>query len=333
MSDPTRSGGTTERPRVALVGAGDWGKNLVRNFDAIGALAAVCETRPQAIASLGISPNIAVYADYDDVLASDVDAVAIATPAASHESLVRRALLAGKDVFVEKPLALSAEAGEKLVALSEEKGRILMVGHLLWYHPGFLKLKEIVDSGRLGRILYIYSNRLNLGKIRVEEDILWSFAPHDISIILGVLGETPHSVTAQGGNYLNNDIADVTISTMVFPSGARAHVFVSWLHPFKEQRLVVIGDRAMARFSDSASSAKLVLFEHSVTWDNGTPVPDKGDVTAIPFDDDEPLRLECEHFIDCVRTRRRPRTDGQEGVRVLRVLNQCQEALQNDERS
>jgi UDP-2-acetamido-3-amino-2,3-dideoxy-glucuronate N-acetyltransferase len=208
--------------------------------------------------------------------------VAIATPAETHGRLVREALMAGKDVFVEKPLSLGVREGEELVELVSDMGRILMVGHLLWYHPAILKLRGLIEAGDLGRIQYIYSNRLNLGKIRREENILWSFASHDISVILGLIGEMPDSVQAQGGNFLHEQIADVTGTLLSFPSGVRAHIFVSWLHPFKEQKLIVVGDRKMAVFDDVEKKDKLLLYPHSIDWRNHLPVPHRADAQPVP---------------------------------------------------
>src|SRR5881275_4626 len=189
-----------------------------------------------------------------------------------------------------------------------------MVGHLLWYHPAVLQLKKLVEEGELGRIEYIYSNRLNLGKIRREENILWSFAPHDLSVILGLLGEMPDRVQAQGGNYLHQQIADVTTSLLSFPSGVKAHIFVSWLHPFKEQKLVVVADRKMAVFDDTEPERKLVVYPPRIDWVNRVPIARKAEGEVIPIAGEEPLRLECTHFLDCVRERHTPRTPGPEGV-------------------
>lgn len=315
--------------KVACIGAGYWGQNLIRNFDDLGALAWICELdldRRVHIAAL--YPTVKVAETVDQVFADpEVAGVAIATPAETHGELVRRALLAGKDVFVEKPLCLSVEEGQKLVTLACEKQRVLMVGHLLWYHPAVLKLKELVEAGELGRIRYIYSNRLNLGRFRREENILWSFAPHDISVILGLVGEMPDAIEAQGGNYLHDRIADVTVSLLSFPSGVKAHIFVSWLHPFKEQKLVVVGDRQMAVFDDVEKEHKLLLYPHAISWKNHVPIATKAEARPVPFAPDEPLRAECLHFLECIRTRHTPRTSGQEGLRVLTVLQQCQEAL------
>lgn len=206
-----------------------------------------------------------------------------------------------------------------------------MVGHLLWYHPMVLKLKELVDNGELGRIQYIYSNRLNLGKLRREENVLWSFAPHDVSVILGLTGEMPKTIRAQGGNFLHQQIADTTVTLMNFSSGIRAHIFVSWLHPFKEQKLVVVGDKQMAVFNDTVPwEEKLQLYPHTVKWEGNVPVADKAEAVMVEVEQDEPLRAECVHFIECIETRSKPRTDGEEGLRVLKVLNCCQESLEKE---
>lgn len=316
------------QPSVAVIGCGYWGKNLVRNFSQLGVLKAVFDAdsdRARQVVGSGETP---IAPSVEAVLASDVDAVVIATPAETHYQLVKQALEAGKDVFVEKPLCLTAMEGQELVKLAEDRKRILMVGHLLWYHPAILRLKELIDAGELGRLQYIYSNRLNLGKIRREENILWSFAPHDLSVIVGLVGEMPSEVQAQGGNYLHQNIADVTVSLLAFPSGVKAHVFVSWLHPFKEQKLVVVGDRKMAVFDDMEEpSRKLVLYPHSIDWKNQLPVPSKAEGQPQVLPVVEPLRAEAEHFLECVQARRRPRTDGAEGLRVLSVLERCQQAL------
>jgi UDP-2-acetamido-3-amino-2,3-dideoxy-glucuronate N-acetyltransferase len=323
--------GSNRPARVAVIGAGYWGQNLVRNFADVGALAAVCdrdENRLQEFAQK--YPDCRIFSrDYETVLKDDtLEAVVIATPAETHAALVRDALRAGKDVFVEKPLCLTVAEGKELLALSRRQQRILMVGHVLRYHPAILKLKELIEGGELGRIQYVYSNRLNLGKIRREENILWSFAPHDISVILSLLGEMPDTVQAQAGNYLHQQVADVTVSLLSFPSGVKAHIFVSWLHPYKEQKLIVVGDQKMAVFDDVATSDKLLLYPHAIEWRSHTPVASRAAAHAVPVEAYEPLHAECLHFLECVRTRSTPVTDGEEGLRVLTVLQQCQEALE-----
>ena len=270
-------------------------------------------------------------ANFEQVLTdASIAAVAIATPAVLHYTLAKAALEAGKHVFVEKPLALTLGEAEELVSMAERIDRRLMVGHLLQYHPAFLKLKELVREGRLGRLQYLYSNRLNFGKIRREEDILWSFAPHDLSMILSLVGQEPDSVESVGSYYLHQRIADVTTTHLSFPGGERAHVFVSWLHPFKEQKLVVVGSEAMAVFDDGEPwERKLVLFPHRIKWWDGMPTPHKAEAVAVSLDAGEPLQAECQHFLDCVEIGATPRTDGREGLRVLSVLTRASERLHN----
>jgi UDP-2-acetamido-3-amino-2,3-dideoxy-glucuronate N-acetyltransferase len=264
-----------------------------------------------------------------DVLTrKDIAGVVISSPAETHFSIAREALLAGKHVFVEKPLTLHEKEGHELITLAEKRNRVLMVGHLLQYHPVFMRLKEMASSGELGRINYIYSHRLNLGKIRREENILWSFAPHDISMILSLAEEAPESVMTTGGNYLHQKIADVTTTHLEFPSGLRAHIFVSWLHPFKDQKLVVVGDRKMAVFDDTQPwDDKLLLYPHQIQWKNHMPVPAKADPEKVDIPEEEPLRQECLHFLDCMTNGFQPLTDGPEGLRVLNILNASQASL------
>jgi predicted dehydrogenase len=314
------------KPSVAVLGCGYWGRNLVRNFHQLGALQLVCDTTEEGrTAAAAIAPGCDTVSDPEMALVSSVPAVVIATPAETHFPLARRALKAGKDVFVEKPLALTYDEGRQLVDLARSRGRILMVGHVLEYHPGILKLRELVASGELGKVRYIYSNRLSLGKIRREENILWSFAPHDIAIILRLLGETPFEVVACGGSYISPNIADVTVTNLLFDNGVRAHIFVSWLHPFKEQRLVIVGSRKIASFDDVGK--KLVVYDQHVDWTNGVPVPVKNGGTEVPFLPEEPLRNECLAFLSSVETRQRPLTDGESAVAVLKVLQAAQRSL------
>jgi len=318
------------KAKVAVVGVGYWGKNLVRNFHELGALAMLCdadgaveETYRQRYTSVRFSR------DFRSVLAdTSINAVALATPAVTHYEMTKAALEAGKDILVEKPLAIDVKHGEELVRLAGAKSRILMVGHILRYHPAILKLQQLIQNGTLGKINYLYSNRLNIGKIRTEENILWSFAPHDISVMLSLLNEMPTRVSCRGSAYLNRDVSDVTLSHFEFPSGVQGHIFVSWLHPFKEQRLVVVGSEKMAVFDDTAEH-KLVLYPHKVEWRNRVPAAVKADGEIVELEDREPLKAECQHFLDCVESRTSPVSNGEEGLRVLRVLDACQRALHN----
>lgn len=316
--------------KVAVVGVGYWGKNLVRNFYELGALSVLCDAEKSVEANYGRRyPGVMFYRDFGAVLSDrSVTAIALATPAVTHYKMAKAALEAGKDVLVEKPLAIDVKHGEDLVRLADLRGRILMVGHILQYHPAILKLRELIQNGTLGKINYLYSNRLNIGKIRTEENILWSFAPHDISVMLSLLNEMPTRVSCQGGGWLNHDVFDVTLSHFDFPSGVQAHIFVSWLHPVKEQRLVVVGSEKMAVFDDTAEN-KLVLYPHRVEWRNRIPTAVKADGEIVRLDDSEPLRAECQHFLDCMASRTSPVSDGAEGLRVLQVLDGCQRALMN----
>ncbi|MFC1872249.1 Gfo/Idh/MocA family protein [Chloroflexota bacterium] len=318
---------------IAVVGCGYWGKNLVRNFAKIGVLHTICDSDSARLQDLGLLyPNVNKVKDYKDVLINDeIRGIVLATPVVSHFSMAKEALLADKDVFVEKPLALNVIDGRELVELAQQKNSILMVGHILEYHPAVIKLKDLVDKEELGRIQYIYSNRLNLGKFRTDENILWSFAPHDISVILLLLGgEMPYEVSAHGGYYLSQNVADVTMTTMSFKGGVRAHVFVSWLHPFKDQRLVVVGDKKMVEFNDTNPKDKLMLYNHEIEWIEGNPVPHRKEADIVEAPLEEPLKIECQDFLNCIESRMKPAVDGRKGLQVLEILSYCQESLKEN---
>ena len=318
---------------IAVVGCGYWGKNLVRNFSGLGVLHTVCDANAELLRQTSeMYPEVVAENEFAQVLKNpDIKGVIIATPAARHYKMAKEALLAGKDVFVEKPLSLEVADGKELLEIAGEKNLILMVGHLLEYHPAVVKLKEMVDDGELGRLRYLYSNRLNLGKLRTEENVLWSFAPHDISVILLMLGgQMPQEISAHGGYYLHQDIADVTLTALTFSNGIKAHIFVNWLNPFKEQRLVVIGEKAMVEFNDASPDKKLTIYRHEIEWHERQPVPrpEQGEVIQVPLD--EPLLLECRDFIQCLESRQKPRVDGVKGLQVLEVLSYCQQSLEGD---
>ena len=315
--------------KLAVVGAGYWGVNLVRVFHRLGVLGQICDFSLPRLNQLAAEyPDVKVETSYQAVLDDpSLDAVVIATPAETHYGLAKQALLAGKDVMVEKPMTLHCEETEDLIATADRLRRILMVGHLLEYHPAITRLQSLVERGELGRIEYIYSNRLNLGKVRREENAFWSFAPHDVSVILLLLKQLPVQVTATGGAYLQPNIADVTVSTMLFNRGVRAHLFVSWLHPYKEQRLVVVGERGMAVFDDVRKTEKLQLYDKKIALVDGQFVVDRPVGHAVEFPPDEPLMLECRHFVECLQTRQTPKTDGHDAWRVLKVMEACQRSL------
>jgi predicted dehydrogenase/acetyltransferase-like isoleucine patch superfamily enzyme len=319
-------------PRIAVIGCGYWGKNLVRDFAALGALEAIVEANPLTRAALTEQYRVRALTLEEALEDGTIDGFVIAAPAAAHHGLASQALENGKHVYVEKPLALSVRDGKELVQLAARMNRTLMVGHLLQYHPAFVALKSFVASGAIGRVRYIYSNRLSYGILRREEDVLWSFAPHDISMILGLVNEEPHVVNGFGAPMLHSQIADSCQIQMSFPSGVQAHVYCSWLHPFKEQRLVVVGERGMAVFEDSAKNPadKLKHYAHTIEWSNGAPRAVKAaeeNGVSIPFEPANPLKDECQHFLDCVGNGQAPRTDGAEGLRVLSVLERAAAAM------
>jgi UDP-2-acetamido-3-amino-2,3-dideoxy-glucuronate N-acetyltransferase len=315
-------------PNIAVIGNGYWGKNLVRNFHELGRLACVCDPRAAALEEANKAYGVKTCATPECLLSDpEIHGVAISAPAVQHYDLAKQFLLSGKDVYVEKPLAMKVEEGQELASIAESCGRILMVGHILQFHPAILELKKMIGAGDLGRIQYIYSSRLNLGKLRAEENILWSFAPHDISAILYLLGEEPEQVSATGSSYLNPHVLDTTLTTCNFQSGATAHIFVSWLHPFKEQKLVIVGDKKMAVFDDVERERKLIMYSHRIDWLDRVPVARKEEGQVVPLPSDEPLRRECEHFLECIATRKTPRTDGRSGVQVLKVLDACDRSL------
>ncbi|MCF6148010.1 MAG: Gfo/Idh/MocA family oxidoreductase [Candidatus Kuenenia sp.] len=322
-------------PFIGLVGLGYWGKNILRSLYELDLLHTACDL-DQCILSERKEqfPDVRYTGSFEDILKNpDIQAIVIALPAAMHYEYVKKALMSGKDVFVEKPLALTVREGEELVKLANAGNRVLMVGHILQYHPAVIKLKDLISTGGLGKLQYVYSNRLNIGKLRTEENILWSFAPHDISVILMLLEEEPVQVSASGGDYLNNAICDTTMTTLTFKNGIKGHIFVSWLHPYKEQKLIVVGSKAMAVFDDM-SKEKLFLYPHKIEWRNGKiPIAQKADYQVIPSESIEPLKEELNHFAECVLQRKIPKTDGAEGLRVLKILEMAEKAIANSKRN
>jgi predicted dehydrogenase len=312
---------------VAVVGCGRWGRQLVRNFHELGALELVCDPAPGTAALLAdLAPGSRWTSRLEDALDGAFAGVVIATPAETHFELARRALLAGKDVLVEKPMALTTEHARELIELAAAGRRILMVGHVLEYHPAIQELVALVGRGELGELLYLYSHRLSLGQVRREVSSLWSFAPHDVAVILRLLGRMPIAVRAIGGSYLQPGIADVTVTHLEFSGGTQAYIHVSWLHPFREQRLIVIGAHRMACFDDLAKT--LTVYDRRVEVSEGRLLPVQGDGLPVLFEPEEPLRRECLGFLRAIATREPPLTDGRSGVRVLEVLAAAQASLE-----
>ena len=320
---------TNRTKKIAVIGTGYWGKNLVRVFHELGVLHAVCDADKTHLEEIPKTYKIpSLFSQWSEVIKSpEIDAVVIATPAVTHYEITKASLLDGKDVFVEKPLSLHWQEAQELKELSEQKKKILMVDHLLHYHPAVVKLKELIDKGTLGKLQYIYSNRLNIGKLRSEENILWSFAPHDVSVILSLAGRAPKQITAQGQAYLQEGIYDTTITHLSFSDKLKAHIYVSWLHPYKEQRLVVIGTETMAVFDDVQKEEKLCIYPHKIEWIKQIPVADKAKKEVITIGTKEPLMEACSHFLDCLQTRKKPLTDATEAIQVLKVLEEAQKSL------
>ncbi|KJR42188.1 oxidoreductase domain-containing protein [Candidatus Magnetoovum chiemensis] len=314
---------------IGLIGLGYWGKNILRNLYELGAIHSACDSDYKIVSQRNSQfPGINYTYSHDELINNpEIKAVIVATPAETHYRIVKQALLANKDVMVEKPLALIANDGEDIINTAKRNNKILMVGHILQYHPAIIKMKELLTSGQLGKVHYVYSNRLNIGKLRTEENILWSFAPHDISVILMLLNEEPIKVSAMGGDYVSKGIYDTTLTTLEFKNEIKGHIFVSWLHPFKEQKLIVVGSKAMAVFDD-VSNDKLTLYPHKIEWKDGKiPIAQKAEYEVVPFQSSEPLKEELEHFIKCVETRDIPKTDGIEGLKVLKILEAVEQSL------
>jgi len=355
---------------IAVIGAGYWGKNLVRNFHQLGVLKTICDgAAPIRAEMYSAYPDAAVTADIADILNDPaITGVVIAAPAACHYDIASLALAAGKHVFVEKPLSLTYTDGEALVRQAAQARKTLFVGHILHYHAAVVRLKEMIRAGKIGRLQYIYSRRLSLGKIRREENILWSFAPHDISLILSLTGEEPCYVDSVGNNFLHARIPDVTMTNLKFPSGIGAHIFVSWLNPYKEQKLVIVGSSGMLVFDDTEPvERKLVHYPHTIHWENGLPVPNKAEGRPIDIAPiwKEPLKAECEAFLTAIAANASgaphvtgykaaagatnaaaggagtgdvttaagapPLTSGEEGLRVLKILELSQQSLEQKE--
>jgi predicted dehydrogenase len=321
--------------RVAVAGLGLWGSNLARNFNELAGLAWVCDTDESRLAAAAARyPAARASASFDDLLADEVvEAVVVATPVPTHANLARRALAARKHVFVEKPLALAAGEAEELVALAEERGLVLMPGHLLLYHPGVAKLKEIVDSSELGEVLYVYGNRQNLGTIRPDENALWSLGAHDLSVILHLLGEEPNEVWARGESFLKPGVEDVVFCYLRFPSGKTAHMHLSWLDPHKIRRMTVVGKERMAVFDDMELDRKVTVYDSAAEPTLGTYgewSTRVGDVHSPRVDNAEPLRLECSHFLALVGGEGDPLAPARAGLAVVRSLEQLQASLERE---
>jgi predicted dehydrogenase len=330
----------SDAARVGVVGLGYWGPNLARNFDRLPGceLAWICEGSDEARERASAAfPGASATAEFEELLGDDsLDAVVIATHVPAHAELALRAIEAGKHCFVEKPLAQSAADAERVVAAAREAGRVLMVGHLLEYHPGVEMLKQLADSGELGEIRYVYSNRLNLGKLRPDENALWSLGAHDVSVLLLLAGEEPYDCRAVGESYMREGIEDVVFCYLRFPSGLAAHLHLSWLDPHKERRFTVVGSKKMATFDDMEIERKVTVYDKGFDQDftsYGEYIARSGDIHSPRVSNEEPLRAECSHFLECLRSGAEPRSGGESGLRVVRVLEALQASLEESRRA
>ncbi|MCK4352419.1 Gfo/Idh/MocA family oxidoreductase [candidate division WOR-3 bacterium] len=320
--------------KITVIGAGYWGPNLIRNFYELGCLKTVCDKDEKKLNKIKNKyPNVKFTSNVNEAIRQPTDAVVIATGGDTHYELVKKALLANKDVFVEKPLTLFAEQARELVALSRKKTRILMIGHLLLYHPAVKKLKEYVNDGTLGKIYYVYSQRVNLGKIKKDEDALWSFGPHDISVILYLVDLFPTKVVATGDSYLQTNIPDVVFVTLYFPQKILAHIHLSWLDPHKIRKTTVVGSKKMAVFDDMEATEKIRVYDKGVDYKPSfKPYGEAltlrvGDIVIPKLDSKEPLKSECQHFLKCITERTNPLSDGENGLQVTKILESAQQSL------
>lgn len=324
---------------IGVVGLGYWGPNLARNFALLDDVEVrwLCDERPEMLEKVGAAhPEARRTHDLDELLADpELDAVVLATPVPTHAELAVRVLGARKHCLVEKPLALTVADAQRAVDAARESGRVLMVDHLLEYHPGIVKLKEIADSGELGDIHYIYGNRLNLGQLRADENALWSLGAHDVSVVLRLAGEEPVEWSARGECYMREGIEDVVFAFLRFPSGLSAHLHLSWLDPHKERRFTVVGSKRMATFDDMETERKLSVYDKGfdpAASDYGEYVARSGDAWSPQIAKDEPLRVVASHFVECIREGRTPLSDGEAGLRVVRVLEGLQRELEASRR-
>jgi UDP-2-acetamido-3-amino-2,3-dideoxy-glucuronate N-acetyltransferase len=319
------------KKNIAVIGCGHWGKNLVRNFAELGALLAICDPDTELAEIYSQKYNV-LNLPFDEILKdTNIKGIVLAVPAPLHASMAIKAMQAKKNVYVEKPLAMNEAEALDMISAAKDSNVKLMVGHLLQYHPVFIKVREIVESKKLGTLKYIYSNRLSFGKVRSEEDVIWSFAPHDISMILSLAGSIPNTVKTNSSKILQSNISDIATIHMNFKENLKAHISVSWLHPYKEQKLVVIGEEAMLIFDDTQSwSEKLSFYNHDIDLSQNPPILNKANIEYIKVNESEPLKNECMHFLDVVNNRQSPLTDGVEGLNVLRVLSAASLSEENN---
>jgi len=315
------------KKRICVIGAGKWGKNHIRTLNGLGALAGIVETdQAQGAKIQSDYPSIEFFTSVRSAMKYGFDGFTVATPAETHFEIGQKMLAAGYPVLIEKPLALNAQDAKKLVEQAETNNVTLMVGHLLLFHPAIQKVKELLSSGRIGRLQYIYSNRLNLGTVRTEENVFWSFAPHDISIFQYLIESNPIHIFSRGAAYVQENLYDTTMTSLTYENNIQGHIYVSWLHPFKEHRLVVVGDKGMIRFEDSTQNKPLMIYEKGIDWEQGKPVKRDGPAEMVDYTPGLPLTLELEYFIKHL-SKSPAIADGNNGLSVVRILEQATQSM------
>lgn len=317
--------------KICVVGAGRWGKNHIKTLDTLGVLGGIVEANSETAKKFGeMYPKARVFQNVDEALADSFDGFTVATPAETHFGIAEKILNHKKPVLVEKPITLTASDARKLKDLADQNQVNLMVGHVLLFHPAIRKIKELVDAGKIGKLQYLYSNRLNLGTVRKEENILWSFAPHDISIFQYLVGSMPVEIISRGGAFLQPHIHDSTMTILTYPDNIVGHIFVSWLHPFKEHRFVVIGSKGMLSYEDSSEEKELFFYEKGIDWVHGEPIKRDGPTEVIPYESGMPLTNELEYFVKSLDNGPVEISNGQNAVDVLEILEKATISLKNN---
>lgn len=316
----------SKNKKICVIGGGRWGKNHIRTLYHLGNLGGIVETNPDRLQELTDEFPCIGFLDLDAAIQHHFDGYTIAAPAPFHYDIAKHLIEKGKHVLVEKPMTLSADTSKELVELAEKKGSNLMVGHVLLFHPAIRKIKEVVDSGKLGNLYYLYSTRLNLGTVRTEENVFWSFAPHDISVLDYLVGAPATCIESKGSKFLQKNVYDYTMTQLSYPGNIHAHIFVSWLHPFKEQRLVVIGSKGMLVFEDSSAEKEIKFYDKHIDFEQGTPVKVENPTEIIPYEKGQPLTEELRYFVENL-DKKIEVADGKSGYEVVKVLEEAQRLI------
>ncbi|HHT22221.1 MAG TPA: Gfo/Idh/MocA family oxidoreductase [Bacteroidales bacterium] len=317
--------------KICVIGGGRWGQNHIRTLFELGNLGGIVESNPKRLEDLLSKYPVEGFTDLDKALEKDFDGFTVAAPAPLHYEIAKKILEKGKSVLVEKPMTLSTETSKELVELAKKNNAQLMVGHVLLFHPAIIKIKELIDSGKIGDLYYLYSTRLNLGTVRTEENVFWSFAPHDISVLDYFVGHASESIESKGVKFLQKNVYDYTMTQLTYPNNIHAHIFVSWLHPFKEQRLVVIGSKGMISFEDSSPEKEIKFYDKHIEFEQGIPIKVENPIEIIPYEKAQPLTEELKYFVENLDKKIKV-ADGQSGYEVVKVLEKAQELLDKAER-